>query len=113
MSLPSVVLLVMLRVASCFCNSFLTASFRSHARQKEVFDYKKDGNGGSEHLAFLFDGTFDQNFPSKESSSNSPDASKSFAETQLEIFHHRHGLLILHLLAAFMFVPSLAAWLQV
>ncbi|XP_048327916.2 uncharacterized protein LOC107415154 isoform X1 [Ziziphus jujuba] len=93
---------------SALC-SFLTASFRSHARQKEVSDYKNDGNGGSEQPTFLFDCTFDQK---KESCSNSPNASKSYAETQLEIFHHRHGLLILHLLAALMFVPSLAAWLQ-
>ena len=34
---------------------------------------------------------------------------KSFVETQADIFSHRHGLLILHLLAALMFVPSLAA----
>lgn len=38
---------------------------------------------------------------------------KSFVETQADIFNHRHGLLILHLLAALMFVPSLAAWFQV
>ncbi|XP_010425480.1 PREDICTED: uncharacterized protein LOC104710555 isoform X2 [Camelina sativa] len=37
---------------------------------------------------------------------------KSFIETQADIFNHRHGLLILHLLAALMFVPSLAAWFQ-
>lgn len=38
---------------------------------------------------------------------------KSFVETQADIFNHVHGLLILHLLAALMFVPSLAAWFQV
>ncbi|VVB04200.1 unnamed protein product [Arabis nemorensis] len=37
---------------------------------------------------------------------------KSFVETQADIFNHRHGLLILHLLASLMFVPSLAAWFQ-
>lgn len=37
---------------------------------------------------------------------------KSFVETQADIFNHVHGLLILHLLAALMFVPSLAAWFQ-
>lgn len=48
-----------------------------------------------------------------ENNSHSPNSTRSFAETQLEIFHHRHGLLILHLLAALMFVPSLVAWIQV
>lgn len=109
----SSVLMVMLRVASCSCNSFLTTSFRSHAQQKEVFDYKNDGSGGSEQLTYTFDGRFDQNLPLKESCSNSPNLSKSYAETQLEIFNHRHGLLVLHLLATLMFSPSLAAWLQV
>ena len=99
------------KCCSCFCNSFLTASFRSHAQSKEVFDYKK--GGGAEQLGFTFEGTFDQNSPSKEGFSNSPDSSKSYGETQLELFHHRHGLLILHLIAALMFLPSLAAWLQV
>ncbi|KAH9743749.1 Hydrolases acting on ester bond [Citrus sinensis] len=47
-----------------------------------------------------------------KTSSSSPDSSKTFSDTQLEIFHHRHGLLILHLLASLMFVPSLMAWFQ-
>ncbi|KAF3444504.1 hypothetical protein FNV43_RR14196 [Rhamnella rubrinervis] len=96
---------------SALC-SFLTTSFRSHARQKDIFGYKKDSNDESEQLTFTFDGRFDQNLPSKESCSNSPNSAKSFTETQLEIFHHCHGLLLLHLLATLMFVPSLAAWLQ-
>ncbi|KNA13999.1 hypothetical protein SOVF_111530 isoform B [Spinacia oleracea] len=36
----------------------------------------------------------------------------SYDDIQLEIFHHRHGMLILHLLAMLMFAPSLVAWLQ-
>ncbi|XP_024031314.1 uncharacterized protein LOC21400655 isoform X2 [Morus notabilis] len=88
-------------------SSFLTASFRSHARNNDVFDYKKGDSDGSEQLPFTFDGS-----PLKESCSNSSDSSKSYSETQLELFHHRHGLLVLHLVATLMFVPSLAAWLQ-
>ena len=88
------------------------ASFRSHARKNDVFDFNK-GNDGSEQLPFTSDGRIDQNSPLKEGCSNSPDSSKSFDETQLELFHHRHGLLVLHLVATLMFVPSLAAWLQV
>ncbi|PON44025.1 GPI inositol-deacylase PGAP1-like [Parasponia andersonii] len=95
---------------SALC-SFLTASFRSHAQKKELLDCKKGGS--AEQLTFTFEGTFDQDSPSKEGfSSNSPDSSESYGETQLELFHHRHGLLILHLIAALMFLPSLAAWLQ-
>ncbi|KAL6288194.1 hypothetical protein ACE6H2_012584 [Prunus campanulata] len=87
---------------SALC-SFLTASFRSHAQRHELFDCKKEGNDGSRHLPFKSDG---------DCCSNSPDSSISFGEAQLEIFHHRHGLFILHLAAALMFVPSLVAWFQ-
>ncbi|KAL5581294.1 hypothetical protein UlMin_013736 [Ulmus minor] len=112
---PALGLFVLLLSHALCCHSalssFLTTSFRSHARQKEVFDYRKEGSDGSGQLTFTLDGKFNQNSPLKESSTNSPD-SKSFSETQLELFHHRHGLLILHLIATLMFVPSLAAWLQ-
>ncbi|KAK7856054.1 gpi inositol-deacylase, partial [Quercus suber] len=92
--------------------SFLTASFRSHARRKELCDYKNKGNDGSRQFTSKSDGRSNQRLPLEENSSNSPDSSKSFGDTQLEVFHHRHGLLILHLVAALMFVPSLAACLQ-
>ncbi|XP_022750511.1 uncharacterized protein LOC111299544 isoform X2 [Durio zibethinus] len=82
---------------SSLCNS-LTASFRSHARKKES-DYKTEGN----YLSQQF--TSKPGSPSKENSS-------SYGQTQEDIFHHRHGLLVLHLLAALMFVPSLVSWLQ-
>lgn len=93
-------------------SSFLTASFRSHARTKDLFGFEngdvtsfgvpnlKYGDGISD--AFLVD----------DNSSSTPDSARSYGDTQLEIFHHRHGLLILHLLATLMFVPSLVAWLQ-
>lgn len=104
---------VILRVILCFCYSSLTASFRSHIWRTELFDYNSDGNGRSKQFASTLDGRFNHNLPSEEINSNSPDSTKSFSDTQLEIFHHRHGLLILHLLATLMFVPSLMAWLQV
>ncbi|WCJ21260.1 GPI inositol-deacylase [Euphorbia peplus] len=90
--------------------SFLTASFRSHARRNELFDYKDEGNE-SQEFVFKHKGELNPNSPLEEKSSDSPN-SKSFGDTQLEIFHHRHGLFMLHLLAALMFVPSLVAWLQ-
>ncbi|KAM7278469.1 hypothetical protein ACFE04_005603 [Oxalis oulophora] len=40
---------------------------------------------------------------------NSPKQSRKFIDTQLDIFNHQHGLLILHFLAAFMLAPSLVA----
>ena len=106
-------MLVILKVASCFCDSFLMASFRSNAREIEMFDFRKGGSDASEQLNFAVDGKLDQNNTMKESCSDSPDSSKTFGETQLELFHHRHGLLVLHLAATMMFLPSLSAWLQV
>lgn len=103
---------VNLRAALCLCNSFLTASFRSHAWRKELYDYNTNNNGRSK-LRYTRERRFNPNLPLDDCSSSSPDSSKTFGDTQLEIFHHRHGLLILHLLASLMFVPSLMAWFQV
>lgn len=94
------------------CNSFLTASCRSHA-QNGSYDCKSEDYNGPEQIKFKFDASFNQAFHSGDDCSNSPESSKSFGDTQLDLFHHRHGLLILHLVAATMFAPSLAAWLQV
>ncbi|KAM2858372.1 hypothetical protein COP2_023920 [Malus domestica] len=96
---------------SALC-SFLTASFRSHAQRHELFDSKKEGNDRSCQLPSKSDGISNQNIHSEDCCSNSPVSLKSFGETQLELFHHRHGLFILHLAAALMFVPSLVAWFQ-
>ncbi|KAA3479539.1 gpi inositol-deacylase [Gossypium australe] len=82
---------------SSLCNS-LTASLRSHARKKES-DYKTEGNYLSQQLKPK------PGSPSKENSS-------SYIQTQEDIFHLRHGLLVLHILATLMFVPSLVSWLQ-
>ncbi|WZY78897.1 hypothetical protein YC2023_025281 [Brassica napus] len=53
-----------------------------------------------------------RNTSGKQEPLSADTSEKSFVETQADIFNHRHGLLILHLLAAMMFVPSLAAWFQ-
>ncbi|XP_044502922.1 uncharacterized protein LOC123223679 isoform X2 [Mangifera indica] len=106
--------LLMSHALSChnsLCSS-LTASFRSHVWRTELFDYNSDGNGLPKQFASMQDGRFNHNLLSEEMNSSSPDSTKSFSDTQLEIFHHRHGLLILHLLATLMFVPSFVAWLQ-
>lgn len=102
-----------LKVAPCFCNSFLTASFRSHAQSKESCNSRNEGHDRSEQLTFRNGHGLNQQSLLDDSCSSSPDSARSFGDTQLEMFHHRHGLLILHFLAALMFVPSLVAWLQV
>ncbi|KAF7801554.1 GPI inositol-deacylase isoform X1 [Senna tora] len=96
---------------TALCSSFLTASCRCNV-QKEDYDSKIEDYNGAEQLRFKFDGSFDRTFLSEDDCSNSPDSSKSFGDSQLDLFHHRHGLLILHLVAAAMFAPSLVAWLQ-
>ncbi|KAF5734228.1 GPI inositol-deacylase-like isoform X4 [Tripterygium wilfordii] len=105
---PALGLFILLLSHAFCCHNALC----SHARKKDVFDYKSDGSNGSEELAFKRQCIINQNFPSADSSSSSPDTSKSFVDTQLEIFHYQHGLLILHFLTALMFVPSMVAWLQ-
>ncbi|WJX75839.1 hypothetical protein P8452_59329 [Trifolium repens] len=96
---------------NALCSSFLTASCRSHEQNNETVDCNGDDYKVSERQRYNFDGSFNRTFPS-EDNSNSPDSSKSFGEAQLDVFHHRHGLLILHLLATMMFAPSVVAWFQ-
>ncbi|XP_062151547.1 GPI inositol-deacylase isoform X7 [Alnus glutinosa] len=105
---PALGLFVLLLSHALCCHSMLC----SHVQRKELVDYKNKGNDGSQQFTSKFDGRSDQILPLEEKSSNSLDSSKSFGDTQLEMFHHRHGMLILHLVAALMFVPSLVAWLQ-
>ncbi|XP_004514117.1 uncharacterized protein [Cicer arietinum] len=112
---PSFGLLILL-FAHLFCChnalcSFLAASCRSNEQNNETFDCNSDDYKVSERLKYNFDGSFNRTFPSEENS-NSPDLSKSFGEAQLDVFHHRHGLVILHLLATMMFAPSVIAWFQ-
>lgn len=113
---PALGLFILLFSHALCCHNalcgFFTASFRSHARRKELIDYINEGNGGVEQFQLKHEGELNQSVPLDESYSSSPNSAKSFSDTQLEIFHHRHGILILHLLAALMFVPSLVAWFQ-
>ncbi|KHN10855.1 GPI inositol-deacylase [Glycine soja] len=113
---PSFGLLILLFSHFLCCHnalcSFLTASCCNHEQNNENFDCNCEDYVGSERLKFKFDGSFKRTFPSEDNSSSSPDSSKSFGETQLDLFHHRHGLLILHLVATMMFAPSVVAWIQ-
>ncbi|XP_042497704.1 uncharacterized protein LOC122076467 isoform X1 [Macadamia integrifolia] len=112
---PALGLLILLLSHVVKCHSALysvfAASFRSHARRKE-FDAKINGNDVSEQLNYRSGGGFNPLLPLEENFPHSPHTAKSFGDTQLEIFNYWHGLLMLHLLAALMFVPSLFSWLQ-
>ncbi|KAI3973865.1 hypothetical protein MKX01_030441 [Papaver californicum] len=112
---PAFGLFVLLLSHALYCHtalcSFLGTSFRSHA-QKEQQDSKTKRNDRSQHTKIKSDGGLDPLLPVEENPLNSPNSARSYGDTQLEIFNFRHGMLLLHLLAALMFVPSLVAWLQ-
>ncbi|GAB4854682.1 hypothetical protein Ancab_023264 [Ancistrocladus abbreviatus] len=105
---PALGLSVLLLSHAFCCHNALC----SHTQRKESFDSKNKGTNGIGQYAYQRGdiskncSSSDQNFRSSTESAN------SFSDIQLEIFHHRHGLLILHFLAALMFGPSLVAWLQ-
>uniref|UniRef100_A0A7N0T4W6 GPI inositol-deacylase n=1 Tax=Kalanchoe fedtschenkoi TaxID=63787 RepID=A0A7N0T4W6_KALFE len=103
---PAVGLSVLLLSHATSCHkalcSFLAASFNSSSLGNGIYDSRSD----------KYDDALDNNFHLDDSSSNSPGSTRSFGDTQLEIFHHQHGVLILHILATLMFVPSLVAWFQ-
>ena len=103
---------MILRFSSGFCNSFLAASFRSHSQMKEFHGSGTLGNSSLLSKRRAAD-AFGPLLPVDEGNSTSPSSTKSFGDSQLEIFNYQHGILILHLLAALMFMPSLVAWLQV
>ncbi|KAF9607813.1 hypothetical protein IFM89_001534 [Coptis chinensis] len=81
----------------------------SHARKRE-FDSKTKVDLGKSN--FKPNSGFDPLLPLEEKSPNSPNSTRSYGDTQIETFNHRHGLLMLHLLAVLMFVPSFVAWFQ-
>ncbi|PIA26435.1 hypothetical protein AQUCO_09300024v1 [Aquilegia coerulea] len=112
---PALGLLIPLLSHALCCHtalcSYLTASIRSHAREKKFFDSKTKVDERSEQSNFRSNSGFDPLLPLEENP-NSPNSSRSYGDTQIETFNHRHGLLILNLLAALMFVPSLVAWFQ-
>jgi len=88
-------------------DSFLGASFRSITQKKDL--YKSKMGDGPVLLSKSKSDGLQQLLPMDDS----PTASKSFTDSQLELFDYRHGIMILHLLSTLMFVPSLVAWLQV
>lgn len=107
---PALGLIILLLAHGFYCHaalcSFLAASFRSHAER--IYDPRAKGNPSLLSKMKSSD-AFD---PLPQVDENSPNSTKCFSDSQLEIFNHQHGILILHFLAMLMFVPSLVAWLQ-
>ncbi|XP_073019053.1 uncharacterized protein [Primulina eburnea] len=93
-------------------SSFLMASFRSHVQNEELRESGNECKSNSMQYDSRSEGDISKLFSSAVNCSSSPESTRSYSDRQLETFNHRHGLLILHLLAALMFVPSLVAWLQ-
>lgn len=105
---PALGLILLIVSHTVCCNNSLS----SHTQTKELIESGNRSQGGSEQFIPQYDVEISTQFPQKESNSSSLDSAKSYSDTQLEIFNHRHGLLVLHLLATLMFVPSLIAWIQ-
>ncbi|KAK1629882.1 hypothetical protein QYE76_004197 [Lolium multiflorum] len=94
-----------LHAHSALC-SFLGASFRNISQKKGLYKSKMGNN------PILLSKSKPDGIEQLLPMDDSPTAAKSFTDSQLEVFDCRHGIMILHLLATLMFVPSLVAWLQ-
>ncbi|XP_010528191.1 PREDICTED: GPI inositol-deacylase [Tarenaya hassleriana] len=110
---PALGLLVLLLSHACCCHSSMSCFVMASRRKESVAEQKNGASHRARHSLTRQDLLSDQNLISeKKTSSALGFPEKSFRETQAEIFNHRHGLLMLHLLSMLMFVPSLAAWFQ-
>ncbi|WZZ74148.1 hypothetical protein YC2023_085518 [Brassica napus] len=96
---PALGLFVLLASHALCCHNSMCCIMMA-SKRKESVDQKNEAERKTRHPS------------SRQESLSVGSSEKSFVETQADIFNHRHGLLILHLLAALMFVPSLAAWFQ-
>ncbi|KAF8052719.1 hypothetical protein N665_1515s0007 [Sinapis alba] len=97
---PALGLFVILSSHALCCHNSMCCIMMASARRKEPVDQKTEAERKTRHTS------------GRQEALSVDMSEKSFVETQSDIFNHRHGLLILHLLAAMMFVPSLAAWFQ-
>ncbi|XP_021769429.1 uncharacterized protein LOC110733661 [Chenopodium quinoa] len=96
---------------SALC-SYLTASYRRGTQKKESYNSKDKDYDRSEQYASQQSRRSKRGLPLEENQNIPGGPLYSYDNIQLEIFHHRHGMLILHFLAMLMFAPSLVAWLQ-
>jgi hypothetical protein len=77
----------------------------SHQQQKELPWKTKNENGFMQQL--------DDGLPLGELPSWTKPSALSLGETKLEIFYHHQGVLLLHLIATIMLIPSLVAFVKV
>jgi hypothetical protein len=77
----------------------------SHQQQKELPWKTKNENGFMQQL--------DDGLPLGELPSWTKPSALSSGETKLEIFYHHQGVLVLHLIATIMLIPSLVAFVKV
>jgi glycosylphosphatidylinositol deacylase len=76
----------------------------SHQQQKELPWKTKNENGFMQQL--------DDGLPLGELPSWTKPSALSLGETKLEIFYHHQGVLVLHLIATIMLIPSLVAFVK-
>ncbi|KAL2939989.1 GPI inositol-deacylase [Bienertia sinuspersici] len=112
---PALGLLVLLMSHSLSCHSalcsYLTAS-SGGTLKTESFNSKDKDHDRLKLYSYQHSSRSKRYLSLEENQNSTGVSSNSYGDIQLEVFHHRHGLLILHLLAMLMFVPSLVAWLQ-
>lgn len=97
----------------CVSHIFWMHYFCSHVRRSEFTDFSREGSNGFQQSEFDSHGKFNADPQLEENDCSSPESTRSFVDTQLEIFRHQHSMLILHFFSLLMFVPSLVAWSQV
>nr|GMD03650.1 GPI inositol-deacylase A isoform X1 [Ipomoea batatas] len=87
--------LLLLSHAVCCQNalsSFLMASFRSHIQTKELRVSGNEQLNNSRQPIPKYNGETSKHVPLKANSPTSLENAKSYADTQLEIFHHRNSV---------------------
>ncbi|KAH9562192.1 hypothetical protein CY35_05G059400 [Sphagnum magellanicum] len=97
---PSLGLILLLSLHAWRCHFALV----SHQQQKELPWKTKNENGFMQQL--------DDGLPLGELPSWTKPSALSLGETKLEIFYHHQGVLLLHLIATIMFIPSLVAFVK-
>ncbi|KAK9699896.1 hypothetical protein RND81_08G202300 [Saponaria officinalis] len=104
---PALGLSILLMSHALICHTALC----SLTHRKQLVNSKDKSNDESDHYPYQANSRAKHN-SSEGTFNKSAESANSYGEIQLEIFHHRHGMMILHFLALLMFVPSFLAWFQ-
>ncbi|KAK4782552.1 hypothetical protein SAY86_016654 [Trapa natans] len=105
---PALGLFALLSADAICCHCALC----NHVRRRDLADFNRDASSGFQQTMFDSDGKIHADPQLEDNDCTRPESARSFIDTQLEIFHHQHSLLILHFFSLLMFVPSLVAWSQ-